>query len=397
MPKITKRSIDGANLPEKGDVFLWDSELRGFGVRIKSTGSRSFLVQYRNQGGRSRRLTLGAYGALTVDEARRLAQQALAAVAKGEDPAQDRETKRNAETVADLAERYITGYAVPQKKASSVQQDRRMLKDHILPAFRKLKIEAVTRADVARKIQDLKETPVLANRVRALLSTMFNLAERWGLRPDHSNPCFHVEKFKEVSKERFLSGDELARLGAALNGAEDRESPAAILAIRLLMFTGCRRDEILSLKWSYIDFERGVMNLPDSKSGKKTVPLGKPALDLLATAQRYELNPYVIPGEKPGQHLVNIQKPWNRIRTAAGLSDVRIHDLRHSFASVAVAGNLGLPIVGALLGHAQARTTEQYAHLAVDPLKAAADQIASTIAEAMNKTPEKKVIPIKGS
>jgi integrase len=214
---------------------------------------------------------------------------------------------------------------------------------------------------------------------------MFNLAEKWGERPDGSNPCRHVEKYPEHKRERFLSEVELAQLGDALAKAEqDRsESPFVVAAIRLLVFTGARRNEILTLKWEHVDFERACFRLPDSKTGAKTVHLNAPTLELLSELPRIAGNPYVIPGERPGAHLVNIEKPWRRIRAQAGLDGLRLHDLRHSFASFGAGAGLSLPIIGALLGHTQAATTARYAHLAADPLKQASERVGREIAAAM--------------
>jgi integrase len=216
---------------------------------------------------------------------------------------------------------------------------------------------------------------------------MFNLAENWALRPDGSNPCRHVEKFKEHKLERFLSETELARLAETLVEAEQAriELPSVIAAIRLLLFTGARLSEILTVRWEHVNFEEHCLRLPDSKTGAKTIYLSPPALEVLNGLQRQDGNPYVIIGAKPGAHLINLRKPWHRIRTKAGLDNVRIHDLRHSFASMAVAGGLSLPVIGALLGHTQAATTQRYAHLAADPLKQAANLTGARITAAMNQ------------
>ena len=231
----------------------------------------------------------------------------------------------------------------------------------------------------------MRATPGAANRTLALLSKMFNLAEKWGLRPDGSNPCRHIEKYPERRIDRFLSNAELADLGKVL--AEDEygrtELPSSIAAIRLLLFTGCRLSEILTLRWEHVDFENQYLRLPESKTGPKLVYLSPPALDLLSDLKREDDNPFVILGRKPGTHQVNLRKPWGRIRKKAGLEDVRIHDLRHSFASMAVAGGLSLPVIGALLGHSQPATTARYAHLADDPLRQAANIAGGRIAAAM--------------
>jgi len=419
MPKLTKRLIDSLGWVEKDSVF-WDGELPGFGLRVWPSGKRVFVVQYRAQG-RTRKITLGHYGVLTPEEARQRARQVLAEVGRGSDPAERRDAAREAPTVKELAERYLAEHAEPKLKPRSVSENKRFLEQFILPAIGSRKVQAVTRADVARLHHSMHKTPYQANHVRALLSKMFNLAERWGLRPDGSNPCRHVEKFPEHNRERYLSSDELARLGEALRKAEQKwaeeaamgrkvrrvkkkgsegkkdtqdnkepeaEAPGVIAAIRLLLFTGCRLSEVLTLRWEHVDFERGCLRLPDSKTAAKVVPLAGPALELLKELPRLIGNAHVIPGHRVGGHLVNLNKAWRRLRAKAELPDVRCHDLRHSFASVGAAAGLGLPILGKLLGHTQAETTQRYAHLAVDPLKQAADVIAGKIAAAMKAKPK---------
>ena len=205
----------------------------------------------------------------------------------------------------------------------------------------------------------------MANKCLALLSKMFNMAERWGMRPDGTNPCRHVDKYRSQPRERFLSEQELARLAEVLAevAGDGSETPFTVAAVRLLVFTGARLGEILSLRWEYVDFDNAMLFLPESKTGKKVIYLSAPALEVLTNIPRIESNPYAICGEKDGAHLVNLQKPWTRIRKRAGLENVRIHDLRHSFASVAASGGLSLPMIGKLLGHTQAATTQRYAHL----------------------------------
>lgn len=396
MPKLTKRYIDSIKPAENKDVVVWDDDLPGFGIRTKPSGWKSFIIQYRNAQGRSRRVTIGVYGRMTPSDARKQAREALVEVDKGQDPAENKKGLREALSVSELAHRYIVEHAEPKKKPLSVTQDRRLLEKIILPVLGHHQINAVTRPDIAKLHHDQRDTPFQANRVIALCSKMFNLAEKWGLRPDGTNPCRHVERYKEPKRERFLSGDELSRLGEALSEAEVAETPSAITALRLLLFTGCRLSEILALRWSEVDLDRGLLNIPDSKTGSKLVPLPGPALDVLLEAPRISGNPFVCPGAKAGSHLVGLQKIWNRIRTRADLEDVRHHDLRHSFASVAAAANMGLPIIGKLLGHTQAATTARYAHLSMDPLKAASEKIAGRIDKAMKKKPARaKIIELK--
>ncbi|MEW6267311.1 MAG: site-specific integrase [Thermodesulfobacteriota bacterium] len=394
MAKLTKRMIDTLK-PAAQEVTLWDDQVKGFGLRLWPSGRKVFILMYRNRQGRLRKITLGEYGRLTVEEARRLARQTLADVAKGQDPAEDKQERRKALTVADLAERYIHEYAEPHKKPFSVFRDRQLIERFIVPALGRHKIAGVTRADVARLHHDVRNTPIQANRTLAVLSKMFSQAVLWGLRPDNVNPVKGITRFKENKRTRFLSGEELARVGQALQEAEKTEHPSALLMLRLLLFTGARLSEIMTLKWNYVNLERGALDLPDSKTGAKIIPLSGPALEALSNAPRLAGNPYVCPGLKEGLYFVDIHHVWERIRTRTGLSDVRIHDLRHSFASVAAAANMGLPLIGKLLGHTQAATTQRYAHLDLDPLRAAADEVARRIDEAMRQPVKSKVVPFR--
>jgi integrase len=295
--------------------------------------------------------------------------------------------------MADLLERYLEDHARPHKKASSIQDDEGLIRQMLRPAFGRRKVSEVTRADVDAFHKSKKGKPYRANRALALLSKAFNLAEVWGWRPDGSNPCRHVHKFREEKRERFLSQQELARLGSALAAAERGElvsprgasvSPHAVAAIRLLIFTGARRGEILGLRWEHVNIEAGRLELPDSKTGAKFVYLPPAALQLMQELPRVDGNPHVIVGGKPGAALVNLKDPWDAIRKAVGLDDLRIHDLRHSFASVGAAGGMSLPIIGALLGHREVATTARYAHLSDDPLRSAANAIGTKISDALN-------------
>ncbi|MBW8785275.1 MAG: tyrosine-type recombinase/integrase [Novosphingobium sp.] len=383
MSKLTKRAVDAA-APRSSEYVLWDGHIPGFGVRVSPSGRKSYFVQYR-AGCRSRKLTLGPQGVLTPEQARSLAIQALAAVRAGHDPAEERKLRREAITVRELADRFDREHIAVRTKESTAKEYRRNLKRFIVPALGRLRVQEVSRSDIARIHHDLRHIPYQANRNLEIISKMFVLAELWGLRPDGSNPRRHIAKYPEHKRERFLSAAELGRLGTVLKemAAERVELASAIAAVRLLLFTGCRLNEIVKLRWEHVDLAEAVLRLPDSKTGAKVVHLGHAAVDLLAAIEPRPLNPHVIVGTLPGKPLSDLQPFWQRVRTRAGLQGVRIHDLRHTFASVAVAAGQGLPIIGKLLGHSQVQTTARYAHLAADPVRAAANDVASMIAADM--------------
>ena len=391
MPRLTKRLVDTAKAQET-DYFLWDEEIPGFGLRVFATGKKSYLIQYRKDG-RTRRVSFGRYGTITPEEARKKARELLVGVGDGQDPAEEIRQNRYAPTVAGLCERFMDEHVEGRCKPATRLEYSRLIELFIKPAFGNHKVAAITRADITRLHHDMRATPYQANRTLAALSKMFNLAEIWGLRTDGANPCRHVKKYRETKRERYLSAEELSRLGVVLGQVEREgtESPSAIAAFRLLLLTGCRLREIQTMKWSYI--QGNQLHLPDSKTGAKRVYLGPPALHVLANIERQDDNDYVITGKVRGQHLTDLQPPWQRIRRRAGLEDVRIHDLRHSFASGAVMMGESLPMIGKLLGHSQVQTTARYAHLADDPVQAAASRISQNISNQMNANAGEIVTP----
>lgn len=373
-----------AELVEKmvpGDVF-WDDAVRGFGVRHRGRDA-IYCVKCRIKG-RQAILTIGRHGPgyWSVTAARREAIRLLGLIRDGKDPAEEKRKARSAPTFEAFAERYLAEYAELQKKPRTVAEDKRLLRLHILPFLGNTRLSEIGKQDVARLHASMRSTPVAANRSLALLSAILGWAERVGERPDGSNPCRHIDKNPEKARERYLTAEELARLGDALATAEDAGLAdwRAVTLVRLLLFTGARLSEILTLRWEWIDLSTGIARLPDSKTGAKNLFLPAPALELLAGLPRVAANPYVLPGDRIAAPFVGAQKPWQRIRAMAGLQDVRLHDLRHSFASTAVAAGDSLFIVGKLLGHRQAATTERYSHLAPDPAKATADRTAGAIA-----------------
>ncbi len=388
--KLTKRVIDGTKWHgKKGTAhYLWDDEIAGFGVRIYPSGRKSFFIAYRANG-RQRFHTLGRFGELTLHEARTLALETLGRIRHGADPSGDRLAYREAPTVADLAERYMQEHAWPKKKTASARDDERNWRLHVVPRIGTYKVVDVTRADVSGLHAELASKPYLANRVLALLSKAFNLAEVWGWRRDGSNPCRHVTRFQERRRERYLSQEELARLAEALAEVERErsESPAVVAAIRLLILTGCRVGEILELRWDEVDFDRKTLRLRDSKTGSKSIYLSNPALQVLADLERDRTGEYVIQGAKPGRPLSTLTRPWFRVRERAELPDLRLHDLRHSYASVGAGAGLSLPMIGKLLGHRHSATTERYAHLGAHPVRQAAELVGSRLQAVMNGRP----------
>ena len=382
----TKTGRNGAKVSSR--CFLWDDDVHGLGVRIFPSGRKTFVVMYRIRG-RQRLITVGRCGLLTLHQARAKAQQILAEVAiEGLDPLAERRAQAQASTVEELAQRYLAEHAEVKKKASSAKTDHQMLRDYVLPKLGKLKVVDVDRQHVSALHHRLREKPYVANRTLAVVSKMMNLAERWGLRPDGTNPCRHVEKFKEAARERYLTVEEFSRLTQALaeGEASGTEGLHAIAAIRLLILTGCRMREILHLRWEHVDFDNGRLHLPDSKTGAKTVFLSSVAQQVLRQVPRTRSNPWVIEGRLPQSHLTDLKGPWKRICARADLKDVRIHDLRHSFAAVGAGLGLSLPMIGKLLGHSQAQTTARYAHLAADPVHEAADRIGERLAGLLGGT-----------
>jgi integrase len=289
--------------------------------------------------------------------------------------------------LADLWPRYETEH-LPRKKAKSQANDRQLWRDYLAPALARKRVADLTVADVDRLHHGLRDKPYTANRAVALLSKMLALAECWGMRTPGANPCRSIERFKEQGRERYLSRDELTRLGQALRDglAAQTETPHMVAAVQLLLLTGARLNEILSAEWAWIDLERRVISLPDSKTGRKPLYLGQAAVAVLRGLQQlpgYPSSRFVICGRRPERPLVNLAKPWARLCQRAQISGVRLHDLRHTAASIGVAQGMSLPIIGRLLGHSQPATTHRYAHVAIDPALAAADLIGAVMASAL--------------
>ena len=375
--KLTKRTVDVLRVEGK-DAIFWDRDLPGFGVRVYPTGRKVYVVQSRGPTG-PKRATIGRHGAVSADQARKQATVIIDRIKRGETPA-PRPPPREL-TVADLAERYLRVHVQVNCRRSSWAVYRRIVSHYIVPELGECAIAAVNRAQVAALHYRHRDKPRQANRAVEVLAKMFRLAEAWGLTPPRKNPCRSVRRYKVRRRERFLTPEEYRRLGRVLVAAQADGSarPGGIAAVRLLLLTGCRRNEIVTLRWDDVDCTARELRLRDSKTGARSVPLTPAVQAVLDGIVRVPGNPWVIAGRKPGAHLVGINYIWTDVRTRAGLEDVRIHDLRHSYASRALALGEGLPMIGKLLGHTRVATTARYAHLARETEKASAAKVGGSI------------------
>jgi integrase len=375
--RLTDQVIRKLPSPSHGYTLTWDAETRGFGVRVTAAGARSFVLQYRANGV-GRRHTIGSFPDWPTTAAREEAKRLKRIVDIGGDPALDRREQRAAPTVADLIERYRTDYA-PKKRERSRRDDEGLIKQWVAPELGRRKVAEIRTADVERLHRKITAhgTPVRANRVLILLSKMFTLSVRWEMRDD--NPVSGIERNHETPRTRYLTGDEMERLAAALGLLNQQ----AANAIRLLMLTGARRTEVLSAEWSQFDLDTGVWTKPSSHTKQKRVhrvPLSAPARALLADMKEAAgRSPYLFPGRGGRGYLYSIQKSWTTACRAAGIADARLHDLRHSYASALASGGQSLPIIGALLGHTVAQTTQRYAHLIDDALREATEKAGAVI------------------
>ena len=428
MPKLTKRLVE-STAPGDGQVLVWDSDVKGFGLRVMPSGVKAYVLNYRTAGGQSRRYTIGKHGSpWTCEDARQKAVDVLRGLATGVDPLDIKSAHRTAETVADLVDLYLKeGPAErPNKKARSWADEQSSLLRHVVPLIGGRTVKALTSADVSRMQADIaagktaadiktgkqgraivKGGKTVAGHATVVLSVMLSFAVRRGIIT--ANPALGTEKLKPEKRERFLTEAELMVLADALAALETERAinPAMAAAIRLLMLTGCRKEEITRLQWAWVDLRRFCLRLPDSKTGAKVVPLAEAAVDLLTTLPR--TSAYVLPSSRGDGPIIGLQKAWDGVRTRAtalarsqavqagespehapDLSSLRLHDLRHSFASFAVADGSSLFMVGKILGHAQVSTTQRYAHLRDDPLKVVVNRTGARIAGLMrgSKQPE---------
>lgn len=414
--RISKSAVDGLTCsPGKNYEFLWDNALTGFGVKAYRSGRKTYVAQFR-QHGRSRRVDIGEHGRLTPDEARSQAKRILGDAERGIDLAKDRREARAIKTLREAVGAFLDGKE--GKLAPGTLAQYKICFDHVLPSLGSRRLSDLKTSDLAQLHRKMAKTPRAANHMLAAVSALWGwLAKRKEV-VSADSPAKGVDRFAEEGRERYLTSDELTRLGAALREAEtvglpwsverqDAKGPrneankrtkldsSAVAAIRLLLLTGARLREILRLEWSMVDLERGMLHLPTSKTGRKSIIVGAGALSLLASLPHIDGSSFVLPGRDPKKPRADLKKPWASVCRAAEIEGVRIHDLRHSFASVGAGGGLSLPVIGALLGHASPDMTARYAHLANDPARRAADSINATISAAMNGEKGAKVVPLR--
>ena len=395
MPKLTKRIVDSTK-PKGRDYFIWDSEMPGFGLRVFASGRRSYLVQYKASG-RTRRMTIGSHGVLTPDEARTKARRLLVQVSDGADPADKRINDRQSATITNLCERYYNEHVLVHNKANTAKEFRRLIDARIIPELGTIKVAHMSRQEVIKLHLSMKETPRQANLTLAVLSKALNLAELWELREENTNPCRLIKKFPERKRERYLSEDELNKLGRELEKSlkEGIENKDVIYALRLLALSGCRLGEILSLRWEHVDVENGLLILPDAKAGARAHPIGQSAISLLSKISRVEGAPWVFHSTTLGKHLSSstIETAWQRIRQRMGVKDIRIHDLRHTVGTYSGQTGANAFLIRDKLGHRTLAMTGRYVNKATPSLRELSDQVEGRISAALGgeKAPKPEV------
>ena len=379
VPKITKRFLDSIIPHKENTLKFWDSELKGFGVVVLPSGRRTYCIQYRNQHRTLKRVKIGVHGQITTEQARIIAKKHLGDIAHGEDPAEKKKDIKNLPTFKALANDYLERHA-QRKRQKSLQEDQKLLKI-LIPLLGEKKVAHISRREIESLHLRFKKTPYQANRILALLSKMFSLAAAWGWLSD--NPVKGIERYQEEKRDRWLDKEELTRFWNALEAYPTNHTA---LAFKLLLLTGARKNEVLQATWDQFNLESGVWTKPShltKQKKKEHLPLSHEALQVLHALLplRNSASPYLFPGRIAGKAIQEVKTFWKRIVKEAKLENIRIHDLRHTHASHLVSSGLSLSIVGKLLGHTQASTTQRYAHLADEPLRQAASLFGDKIAQ----------------
>ncbi len=377
MPKLTKRFVESLKPDENKPIKTWDSELKGFGLIIYPSGRRTYCLEYRNTNRIKKRLKIGVHGHISTEMAREQARQLLGTIAMGADPASDKKKVSTAPTMERLCREYMELHAKVNKRESSQYNDNLKINKVILPALGKKQLPDISSYDIQKIHKSLSDKPYMANRIRSLLSKMFELAIEWGWHD--KNPVSVVKKYQEHKRTRWLDETEMERLISTL---DMYHNPVVATAIKLILFTGSRKSEVLSATWEQFDLEKGVWIKPAQNTKQKReerLPLSSATIELLREWKSYAEGIFLFPGRIEGGHLQDVKGAWATIRKDAKLNDVRIHDLRHTYASHLVSNGMSLSIVGKLLGHTQASTTQRYAHLADEPLRQAAELFGNKV------------------
>lgn len=379
--KLTKTAVDAAT-PKEREYELRDTTVPGFLLKVTPAGRKIFMLQYQTNAGVRRKPAIGRFGALTVELARKIAQDWLAEVRQGKDPSEQKSAARAAPTVKQLCERFIEDYSKLHNKPSTVQGNEQNIKNHVLPRLGRMKVPDVTRADISALMTAMADRPIIANRTLACLGKMFNLAEVWGYRPDGSNPCRHVQKYTEKGSTRFITDDEMRKLYAYLDEADRNglEHPFITLAIRLQFEFAARMSEVLALEWKWIDLDQRRVTWPDSKTGGMTKPLSEEAHRLLSTAPRFEDSPFVCPSIfEPSKRMTGntYHHGWRRILERAGVPHVGTHGIRHRAATDIANSGVPLKVGMALTAHKTVAMFMRYIHNEDDPVRLAANLVAA--------------------
>lgn len=385
-----KRAAEGRPPAPIVDLgFMWDTELRGFGAKLTAGGKVVYLAQYRLPGStKTRRYTIGDHGSpWTPETAREEAKEALRLAERGKDPTRDKKAAGATHTLRDFWPTYYekvrqhSDAKRKHKKPRTIEEEQRLMDNYLLPKLGSRKLSELSTEIIRDFHNQLVETPVAANRAVSLLSHILNIAMAAGDLPKGENPCRAVGRYEEKKRTRALSEPEMAQLGQAFKASG--ESKIAVGALMVILLTGARKSEIATLKRQWIDRKRGGAILPDSKTGEKFVALPPDAMRIIDALPEIEGNPYVFPGAKAKSHIVGVQKVWERIRKLAGLQDMRIHDLRHSFATTGIRNKESLALIGHALGHSRPETTQRYSHPGEAAALGVSTRIAKTISAAL--------------